>query len=556
MAYCYRAVDRSQRYLLPPDMADWLAEDHLAWLVIDVVVRLDTSALHAGRHLGGVGRRGYDPDMLLALLIYSYCSGVRSSRQIERLCQVDVAYRVICANDGPDHTTIARFRQYHEAAAQKLFVDVLAICAKAGMAKVGVVAVDGTKMAANASAKANRSIDQIRAEVAEMFAQAEGLDAGEDALLGSARGDELPDDLVDRRRRGARLEMALAQLQAEEAARRAEEEAKRAQAEQAAQEGRERPGPPPADSAVSRAEEALARLEEKDSAPDSRLSRAEAELAAAAAAEQAAEADRAGATAKKPGRPRTIPGGYRLARALARRDRQVALAERRRRHALARLAKAKARAAGHQANKDRNRQGQSFAANVTDPDSRLMKSPKGWVQGFNAQAAVNAQGVVVAAKVTNECNDSKQCVAMMDQVAANLVAASVAEPVGTFLFDAGYLSAANLTAPGPDRLIATARSWTMRREAKQHGYLSGDPPPDAGPVEAMEHRLRTQAGADLYAMRQHTIEPVFGHTKHNRGFTRFMRRGIAAVEAEWQLMMTAHNIVKLHTATLPPSPTG
>src|SRR6202034_3563202 len=214
MAFSYRRVDRSQPFLLPPDMRDWLPEGHLVWFVLDVVARVDTQALHAAHPNDGVGRRAYDPDMLLALLVYAYCSGVRSSRTIERLCEVNVAYRVICAGDRPDHTTIARFRQAHEVMAQRLFVDVLAICAAAGLAKVGVVAVDGTKMAGDASLNANRSRAQVEAEVAEMFAQAEADDTEEGRLFGDARGDELPEELSDPRRRSARLDHALAVLDA------------------------------------------------------------------------------------------------------------------------------------------------------------------------------------------------------------------------------------------------------------------------------------------------------------------------------------------------------
>jgi Transposase DDE domain len=123
------------------------------------------------------------------------------------------------------------------------------------------------------------------------------------------------------------------------------------------------------------------------------------------------------------------------------------------------------------------------------------------------------------------------------------------------LFDAGYLSQANLTAAGPPRLIATTKSWKLRRAAKQHGYVHGEPAPDAGPIEAMEHQLRTEEGARLYGLRQHTIEPVFGHNKFNRGFTRFMRRGRDAVDAEWQLIMTTHNLLKLHSHRLHPAAT-
>ena len=156
MARDYLRVDRDQPFLLPPSMRDWLPEDHLAWFVLDVVDRLDTSALHARHPRGGVGRRAYDPDMLLALLLYAYCMGVRSSRQIERLCVVDVAFRVLAAGHRPDHTTIARFRQGHEDIAVQLFVDVLMLCAEAGLVRLGVVAIDGTKVEADASMKANR----------------------------------------------------------------------------------------------------------------------------------------------------------------------------------------------------------------------------------------------------------------------------------------------------------------------------------------------------------------------------------------------------------------
>jgi transposase len=165
MAFGYVDVDRDQLFLLPPSLRDWLAEDHLVWFVLEVVERIDTSVLHGRHRNDGVGRAAYDPDMLLALLIYAYCGGVRSSRQIERLCEVDVAYRVICANLVPDHTTIARFRQGHEDHAVELFIEVLMLCAEAGLATVGVVAVDGTKMGADASKKKNRRREWIEADV-------------------------------------------------------------------------------------------------------------------------------------------------------------------------------------------------------------------------------------------------------------------------------------------------------------------------------------------------------------------------------------------------------
>lgn len=179
--------------------------------------------------------------------------------------------------------------------------------------------------------------------------------------------------------------------------------------------------------------------------------------------------------------------------------------------------------------------------NVTDRDSRIMHTAKGYIQGYNAQAVVNQNGVVLAASVTQDANDLQQCEPMIAALANNMKAANIDEPVGIMLFDAGYLSEQNLAADGPDRLIATGKAWKLRREEP----TSGPPPHDASPIEAMDHRLRTPAGAKLYSQRQHTIEPVFGDIKENRGYRRFVQRGLDATRAEWQLITTAHNLRKL-----------
>ena len=161
VARSYRPVQREQGFLLPPDMREWLPEDHLAWLVLEIVEQLDRSALHARHPNTGAGRAAYDPDMLLALLIYAYCQGVRSSRQIQQRCVTDVAFRVLCAQDVPDHTTIARFRADHQEVFAGLFTQVLQIAAAAGLARFGTVAIDGTKIPANASMDANRHRDWL-----------------------------------------------------------------------------------------------------------------------------------------------------------------------------------------------------------------------------------------------------------------------------------------------------------------------------------------------------------------------------------------------------------
>src|SRR5829696_555432 len=189
MAQNFLACDRDQELLLPPSLREWLSEGHLAWFVIDAVAALDLSVFFAVYRENGQGRAAHDPAMMVALLLYSYALGERSSRRVERRCVEDVATRVICANQRPDHTTIARFRQRHETALAELFGEVLALCADAGLVRVGVIAVDGTKVHANASERATRSYEEIAREILE---DAAAVDAEEDERFGDARGDELP----------------------------------------------------------------------------------------------------------------------------------------------------------------------------------------------------------------------------------------------------------------------------------------------------------------------------------------------------------------------------
>src|SRR3954452_21099925 len=221
MAQSFLSCDRDQDFLLAPSVRDWLPEGHLAWFVVEVVERLDLREIYGHYRADGSGRAAHEPRMMVTLLVYAYCVGERSSRQIERRCREDVAFRVLTANRAPDHTTISRFRARFAEPLAELFVQVLALCQKAGMVRVGTVAVDGTKMAANAGLGANRSYAKIRAEVERMLAEADELDAAEDAQLGEARGDELPEPLLDPRSRRARLERAKRELEAEQAAREA-----------------------------------------------------------------------------------------------------------------------------------------------------------------------------------------------------------------------------------------------------------------------------------------------------------------------------------------------
>jgi transposase len=198
MAYNFLRGDHDQPFLLPPDLRDWLPDGHLAWFVLDVVDQLDLAPfyllapLYLAHRADGHGHPAYDPKTLLGVLLYGYCLGVRSSRQLERRCIEDVAFRVLAANQAPDHVTIARFRVCHETALAGFLVQSLRLCAAAGMVRIGTVALDGTKLAGNAAERANRNVDKLEREVAEILRQAAEADQREDREHGDARGDELP----------------------------------------------------------------------------------------------------------------------------------------------------------------------------------------------------------------------------------------------------------------------------------------------------------------------------------------------------------------------------
>jgi transposase len=301
MAKGYRAVDRDQPFLLPPDMREWLPEGHAVWLVIEAVRRLDTSAFHARRRTGGAGTAGYDPDMMVTLLVWAYASGVTSSRRIERLCSQDVAFRVICAGQQPDHVTVARFRQQFAETAAGLFAQVLLLCARLGMGQVGTVALDGTKVAASASKDAGRTEEGLRKLAAELAAAHAAADEQEDARLGKGRRGG--DDPGDPRTWAGRVAAALESLEGE---RRAREAAERVQAERAARAAEAARGGavpargcPPAGSEVAVAEARLAR-----------------EVAACEAKTAAREADAAAGRPRpgpRPSRRRTASGSGRPA---------------------------------------------------------------------------------------------------------------------------------------------------------------------------------------------------------------------------------------------------
>src|SRR4051794_26065645 len=209
MGQNFLSCDRDQAMLLPVSVADWLPEGHLARFVVEVVERLELSAFYAVYRVDGSGRPAHDPGMMVALVLYSYAVGVRSSRAIERRCVEDVACRFVAANRAPDHVTINRFRSRHQVALSELFGEVLALCVRAGMARVGTVAIDSTKLAADASLGANRTYDGLRGEAQRILEEAAAVDAAEDELYGQARGDELPAELADPATRAGRIKELL-----------------------------------------------------------------------------------------------------------------------------------------------------------------------------------------------------------------------------------------------------------------------------------------------------------------------------------------------------------
>lgn len=504
MAFHYVRAQRDQVLLLPVNMADWVEEGHLAWFVIDVVGELDTRALHARHRNDGAGRPAYDPDMMLALLLYAYANGMRSSRRMEAACRTDAAFRVISAGLVPDHATFARFVVDHEAAMEGLFVSGLRLCAAAGLVDLSTVAIDGTKMGANASLRANHSIEWVREAVVALMAATVASEDAEAPV--PARVDPMSAaEIRGARARLARLKAAQAQIEAEDAAA-AEAMAIRDEAATAqAGAGRRLRGRKPADvhAALTRAEADLAAARVRAEAKAAR--RAEAEAAAAAAGR------RLGGFAPGP-------------------DRRLAQAT----QALA--AARQAAAAASPAPRRR--------ANVTDADSRIMKTRRGYLQGYNAQVAVDANQIVVAQMVSQDANDVALLAPMLKLLEDSITAGAISDALRKILADAGYWSDDNARLDG-DLLIATLKDWKQRKAAQQAGTTTGEPPEDASTLEAMEHRLRTAEGAAAYAKRSSTVEPVFGNHKANRNFPGFRRRGLGAVRAEWSFMNLSHNMGKL-----------
>jgi transposase len=461
MGLRFISCDRDQSYLMPPDLRDWLPEDHLAWFVLAAVEEMDLYPFYAAHRVDGKGRPAYEPAMMVALLLYAYARGIRSSRVIERACVEDVAFRVVAAQQRPDHATIARFIERHEAALAGLFGEVLLLCARSGLAKVGVIAIDGTKLQANASRDANVDYEQLAREIIE---EAKAIDAAEDELYGERRGDELPEELSTAQGRRGWLREAKRRLEAE----------------------RDRSPQPVPRSRPKRVKEAKRRLEE--------------ELWTECRANEAYERYRTGrmkdgrrfSRAPDPYTPPSAPQGR---------------------------------------------------INTTDPDSRVVKGLRGFIQGYNAQAVTNEHQVVLAAEVMTAGGDFGHLEPMLDATRRELHAIGVDQTPGVVLADAGYWHQRQMEhaiAQGSQVLIPPD---TGKRKTPRPGWTGGY-------YAFMRRVLAGDRGGELYGRRQPMIEPVFGHTKHNRGMGRFHRRGRGAVRTEWRLITATHNLLKLHRHAL------
>lgn len=466
----FRAFDLRQSLLLPPDLQDWLPEGHLSRFVAEVVGELDLSGIYAGYSDDGRGQAAYHPQMMAGLLIYGYCAGIFSSRRIERATFEDVAFRFLSGDQHPDHDTIAAFRERHLAALKNLFLQVLKLCEQAGLVKLGHVALDGTKVKANASKHKAMSYDhmckreqELVQQIAGLLAQASAIDAAEDQQYGAGKpADQLPAELARAEQRVAKIRAAKAALEA----------AARAAAQQ-------------------------------------RKIKVEAALAA--------RAQRIAETGKPGSGPTPIMPDPETAKPDA---------------------------------KDQY--------NFTDPESRIMKdgATKGFEQAYNAQIVVDAERqIIVARDLVIQGNDKQQLASMLEQVEKNLGRKPTAVSA-----DAGYYSDEQLTDPrleGIDLHVPPDRQKHNPPPPSDHPPTPLTSPPlleadEEQPPEtpktriaAMRIKLKTAAGHAIYRMRKAIVEPVFGQTKQVRGFRRFSFRGQTKNTAEWSLVCTTHNLLKL-----------
>jgi transposase len=446
MSFNFHSCHREQNLLLPPDISEWLPEDHVVWFIFDSVEAMDLSKFYQSYRADGLGNTAYEPSMMVELYIYAYSKGIRSSRRIEALCEDDVGARVITGNQKPDHATLARFRQKHEKALKGLLSESLGLCFRSGMGKVGIMALDGTKMKANASGQANRTYEQLKQQVSEWFDELDEQDRREDEKYGKhKRGDVIPEDLRDADTRRQWIRERLKEMQ--------------------------------------KANEAQAK--EKQKAIEKRKRE-----------EQQTGKKKRG---RKPHPPDPDPPD-------------------------------------------------SAKINVTDPDSGIMKTANGFIQGYNAQAMVSEDQLFLGMDVTREKNDRNQLHPMLEEARQTIKHAEISTRLTAVAADAGYWSEKNvneLSEEDPECYIAVQKGSKQRRALADKDPPRGRIPKDATPKYLMERKLRTKKGKGIYGKRGQMVEAVFGQMKENLGFRGFQRRGINAVTSEWSFMGAVMNLMKL-----------
>jgi transposase len=493
----FRPWQPEQITLLPPSPRDWLSDDHQVYFLLDLVDELDLSAiLIPAQAKDPRGEKGFDPRMMTMLMLYAYCVGTVSSRKIERACYEELAFRVLTGNQQPDHSRISEFRRRNLDALKSLFVQILRLCQKAGMVSLGHVALDGTKVQANASKhkamsheRMLRAEKELEQEINALMRKAEILDAQEDRRYGKGKcGSELPNELRRRQDRLARIRQARKEMEAETAA---------AAARQRQEEAEE-----------ARARAAAAREADAPATEQAELNKKAATAAAKAkeAREKAIEAAESAGVEPPDLEPLAVDAMPR--RGLAR------------------------KADGTPTNKTQR--------NFTDPQSHLMQTGGSYLQGYNCQLAVDRDHqVIVAVGVSNQPPDVEHLEPMLERIAAS----SGALPT-VMTMDAGYWSEGNADLcadQGIDAYIATGRL--------PHGQ---PPPPKRGPLPKnadaktrMARKLRSKKGSRIYAQRKAIVEPVNGQIKEARGLRRFLVRGLEKVDAEWHLITATHNLLKL-----------
>lgn len=481
----YRPWEPDRVYLLPPSTRDWLPEDHLARFILELIDELDLGVIDDRlQEKDPRGEKPYAPRMLVSLLLYGYSTGVFSSRRLAQATWTDLGARVIAAEEHPHFTTINRFRLDHHEALAGLFLQVLAMCKRAGIVQLGHVAIDGTKIQANASKHKAMSSDRMNAtekrlegEVAALLAKANEVDRAEDAEFGAENdGSSLPEELRRRETRIQRIREAKKALEKEAA------EARRVELEEQADRARA------AAAAESDPHEA-AKLERRAAARD-------------LAATKVGELGKAGIPGAQSGLPfNKVP---------------------------------------HEADGTPKPKAQR---NFTDPESRIMQSGGTFLQGYNCQIAVDeANQIIVAQVLTNQSPDGEHLRPVLEQVRANL-----GKMPAQATADAGYWSDENGQFCQDNKVDAYISTRRRRHEEALDGAASADPPPSGKTPAglAMEVKVTTGPGRGVYAKRKWTVEPVFGQMKEARGFRRFKLRGLRKVRAEFALVCTGHNLLKL-----------